>query len=109
MSITLRCLRPYLRPRVQRASQAASSAYLSYYHAVRSYNPQQAPITPRTRTGSAAPDKKYRPEPYPRFVSNKNAIDYTAFKQRYKGMLRGESRSEELIVRGMSCFMMCSL
>lgn len=105
MSIPLRCLCPCLRPPTQFICRATSSTYLSFYHTVRSYSTEQAPVTPRIRgVDSDLSEKQYLPEPYPRITPQKSAIDFQTFQERYKDLVRGESRSDEIVVRGMSCF-----
>ena len=119
MSLPLKWLRPCLRPQLRRASVAARRTYLDFYHSVRSYSTQQANDTssspddlihpgevqilegtPRVRTSTE--EERYTPEPYPRIAAQKGVIDYEAFKKLYYGMRRGETLSEEVVVRGMS-------
>jgi len=119
MSKPLRCLRPYLWSQVKPASQSASNTYLRLYQTTQHYsaepdskhppNPDRhdsseetQPTEPRIRLGSGSPEEKYVPEPYPRIQSQKGVIDYKTFRDRYNDLRRGESRSDEVIVRGMS-------
>ena len=121
MNSHLRCLRPYFRSRVLPTSRAACATYLQVYRAVRTYSAKQTldhlvdrirSVTPegtntpepRIRVRSGAPEEKYVTELYPRITPQKGVIDYHSFRERYQDIKRGDSRPEELIVRGMSCY-----
>ena len=92
---TLRCLCPAPRPYIP---PIARTAYLRFYSAA------QAEIVPRIRTGSSdEADKWHYKERYPRIKKQDAVLDYYTFKDRYKNLGRGESKSDdEVVVRGMS-------
>lgn len=117
MSVALKWLRPCLRKQIHSPSQAASSTYLRFYNVVRSYTtehdpPNEPPIRTTTTGGIAhgpaveprirsAQALKYNPESYPRITAQEGAIDYGTFIERYRGLKKGESSKNEVVVRGM--------
>lgn len=118
MSKPLRWLYPCFQPRVRPTSRAAATTYLRFYQAFRPYSAECAPEKPqaiedhdslkgtqtpepRIRIRHGAPEQKYVPEPYPRISSQEGAVDIGTFREKYKDLRRGDSRLEEVIVRGM--------
>ena len=94
---TLRCLcsapHPYIPP-------IAPAAYLRFY------SDAPAETVPSIRNWSTdEPEtlKWHHKEHYPRLKKQNAVIDYYTFKDRYKDLSRGESKSDdEVVVRGMS-------
>ena len=89
----LQCLRPCLRSRSRPISRAASSAFLRFYSVA------QAQAEPRIRTTGESVE--YSPELYPRIQPQKNVMDYKTFAERYRSLVRGETGTDEVVIRGM--------
>ena len=89
---SLQCLRPYLRSLSRPISRAASYAFLRFYSVA------QAQDEPRIR--STRESVEYSPEPYPRIKSQKGVLDYKTFVERYRSLARGESSTDEVVIRG---------
>ncbi len=98
MSIPLRCLRPCLRSSLRPAPRAASSAYLRFYSAV------QSQVEPQSRIRNTTIERRHVPTEYPRINPQKEAIDYQTFHERYRSLARGESSTDEVVVRGILSF-----
>ena len=119
MSKAFRCLRLHLLPQVRPSIRIASALCPYRELPLRPYSVekdlkevghqnihdshQEIPSSePRIRIGSGPPEVKYRPDPYPRFTRQEGVIDYERFREKYSDLRRGDSRSEEVVVRGMS-------
>ncbi|KAL6713781.1 mitochondrial lysine-tRNA synthetase [Lecanora helva] len=119
MGKPIRCLYPCLRFRARPLSLNASTSYLRFYQAVRSYSATQHGdeqpsgsahdpskgnhvAEPRIRIRSGPPESKYDPELYPRIAAQKEAIDYATFAERYKSLKMGETHSDPVVVRAGS-------
>ena len=89
----LKCLRPCLRSQSRPISRAASSAFLRFYSVA------QAQAEPRIRTTREFVE--YSPEPYPRIRPQQSVIDHKTFAERYRSLARGETGTDEVVIRGM--------
>ena len=89
----LRCLRPSLQVSNRPIPKAAFSAFLRFYNAA------QAQVEPRIRTSDET--LEYTPELYPRIKPQKGALDYKTFAERYRSLGRGDSSTDEVVLRGM--------
>ncbi len=89
----LQCLRPCLRSPSRPISRAASSAFLRFYSVA------QAQAEPRIRTTMES--LEYSPDSYPRMEPQKGVLDYKTFAGRYRSLARGESSTDEVVIRGM--------
>lgn len=67
----------------------------------------QAQAEPRIRT-SAEP-VEYSPELYPRIQPQKSVMDYKTFAERYRSLVRGETGTDEVVIRGMLAFSIWAL
>lgn len=92
----LKCLRPCLRSPSRPIARAVSSAFLRFYSVA------QAQAEPRIRT--TIESVEYSPEPYPRVQPQNGVIDYKTFAERYRSLARGETGTDEVVVRGMLYF-----
>ena len=92
----LQCFRPWLRSQSRPISGAASSAFLRFYSVA------QAQAEPRIRTTMES--LEYSPEPYPRIQLQKGVLDYKTFAGRYRSLARGETSTDEVVIRGMRHF-----
>ena len=90
----LQCFRPWLRSPSRPISRAASSAFLRFYSVA------QAQEAPRIRTTMES--LEYSPESYPRIRPQKGVLDYKTFAGRYRSLARGETSTDEVVIRGMS-------
>ena len=98
MIAPLKCLRPCIRPCNQPGPRSVS-AYIRFYSAV------QAQFEPRIRKTH---DLEYPQGHYPRIKSQEAVLDFTTFRERYRGLKSDESKvGEEVVVRGMSPLAVC--
>ncbi len=129
MTALFHCLRPYVRPLVQR-SHGANSSYLHFYKACKgplgAQSPRSRPslrldarsiITdasssaqgiglPDTTTEQSArirmstSEQQPFPEQWPRMPSQENAMDCRSFRHQFTRVNTGVTRSEHVVVRG---------